>query len=251
MSATTCINHPERTAVEHCEVCGSPLCAYCLYYTSDGQRLCKTHADQAEAAGAFVRSPEVYAGGLIPAQVDASRQPAGRPGALYEGNAADVIALVGLLIAAISLTACIPGLSCLLGPVGLIISLVALFMSRDARNRARTRLMAGIGIGLSALWAIIVIACFSTYFVPLVTFTTNLSSGTMVYGPVAVTVQFQLPPGRQPAPVNSPYPSPTMAPTPVQPQHPDGGQPTLSGPPYPSPTMVPTRGISATPALGR
>ena len=53
----TCTNHPERAAIENCEVCGVPLCAYCLYYTNDGQRLCKQHADEAEAAGAFIRSP--------------------------------------------------------------------------------------------------------------------------------------------------------------------------------------------------
>src|SRR5438874_942195 len=65
----TCTNHPERAAIENCEVCGAPLCAYCLYYTNDGQRLCKQHADEAEAAGAFIRSPGVYSGGLIGAQV--------------------------------------------------------------------------------------------------------------------------------------------------------------------------------------
>ena len=31
-----CENHPERIALERCEVCNKPLCAYCLYYTGDG-----------------------------------------------------------------------------------------------------------------------------------------------------------------------------------------------------------------------
>jgi hypothetical protein len=230
-NAATCVNHPERAAIEHCEVCGDPLCAYCLYYTSDGQRLCKTHAAQAEAAGAFVRSPDVYAEGLVPAQVEASRRPAYPTAAPYEGNTPDVTALIGMMIAVVSLLMCIPGFNCLLGPVGLIVSLVALFTSRDARNRSRTRIMAGIGIGLSSLWMLIVIACLATYFVPLVSISTGLSSGTQVFMPVVVTVQYQQPPARQPVLTSTPYPSPTMVPT------------------IPSPTPLPER--SSTPAPGR
>src|SRR5437762_95977 len=95
----TCVNHPERAAVESCEVCQRPLCAYCLYYTSDGQRLCKTHADGAQATGAFIRAPGTYAGGLVAAQVGASSEKQKvRPAALYEGNNADIMALIGLLI---------------------------------------------------------------------------------------------------------------------------------------------------------
>jgi hypothetical protein len=231
MNATTCINHPERAAIEHCEVCGSPLCAYCLYYTSDGQRLCQTHAEQAEAAGAFVRSPDVYADGLIPAQVEASRKSASSPAAPYEGNTPDVTALIGMMIAVVSLLMCIPGFNCLLGPVGLIVSLVALATSRDARNRSRTRIMAGIGIGLSSLWMLVVIACIATYFVPLVSISTNLGSGTQVFMPVIVTVQIQPPPVRQPALTSPPFSTPTMVPT------------------IPSPTPPPER--SSTPAPGR
>src|SRR5437868_12141099 len=101
----TCTNHPERAAIENCEVCGAPLCAFCLYYTSDGQRLCKLHADQAESAGAFIRSPGNYAGGLIGAQVEAaSKKP--ESGALYEGNTSDVVALIALIMGIVAFSIC-------------------------------------------------------------------------------------------------------------------------------------------------
>ena len=162
MSAPLCINHPERTAVEHCEVCGNPLCAYCLYYTSDGQRLCKQHADQAEAAGAFIRTPGIYAEGLVPAQVAASQHPAAR--ALYEANYMDLLALVGLLLTAFSLAVCFPGAICLLGPIGMVLSVIALLNARTAHNPSRTRRMAGIGLGLFGVWLIVAYACASLVF---------------------------------------------------------------------------------------
>src|ERR1041384_3053754 len=97
MSTATCINHPERAAVERCEVCGDPLCAYCLYYTSDGQRLCKRHAEKAAASGAYIRAPGTYAESLIDSQLSATQvQPA--KAAAYEGDAIDVLALIGLLM---------------------------------------------------------------------------------------------------------------------------------------------------------
>src|SRR2546423_901032 len=109
----TCTNHPERAAIENCEVCGAPLCAYCLYYTSDGQRLCKLHADQAEAAGAFIRSPGTYSGGLIGAQVGAQvgadKAKRSESNALYEGNTSDVVALIGMLFGAVGLAILVPG----------------------------------------------------------------------------------------------------------------------------------------------
>src|SRR5262245_59313715 len=155
----TCTNHPERAAIEDCEVCGTPLCAYCLYYTSDGQRLCKQHADQAEAAGAFIRSPGVYSGGLIPAQVGAAQPKSKVATALYEGNTSDVVALIGMLFAAVGLSILVPGVCCLVAPVGFILSLVAMLGARDARNPKRTRTLAGIGIGLSGLWLLITVGC--------------------------------------------------------------------------------------------
>ncbi len=176
MSTETCINHPERAAIEHCEVCHEPLCAYCLYYTSDGQRLCQAHADQAAASGAYIRAPGVYANGLIPTQVEADRKPKEPTAALYEGNTADLIAFIGLLLGVVSIAACIPGLNCLIGPVGLVVSLVAFFNAREARNRSRTRTLAGLGAGLSALMLIIGAACIFWYFGQIATLSTSFSN---------------------------------------------------------------------------
>src|SRR3954467_5202555 len=135
----TCVNHPERAAVERCEVCNNPLCAYCLYYTSDGQRLCKTHAEQAQAAGAFIRPPGTYANGLVGAQVSAAQdKQKHHPKALYEGNNADVMALIGMLLSMFGLAICIPGVVCLIGPAGLVISILAYVGAKDAREPVRT-----------------------------------------------------------------------------------------------------------------
>src|SRR5258708_34178152 len=92
---TTCINHPERAAVESCEVCLSPLCAYCLYYTSDGQRLCKTHAEQAAAAGGFFFSPGTYTPQVIWAPLVAHRNPKPAPVG-FHGGPRGFLALVGM-----------------------------------------------------------------------------------------------------------------------------------------------------------
>src|SRR5258708_3034394 len=158
----TCINHPERAAVESCEVCQAPLCAYCLYYTSDGQRLCKTHAEQAAAAGAFIRAPGTYAQQLIGAQLEASRnQVAAR--AAYEGDAVDVLALVGMVLGIVSVMLCIPGVCCMVGPVGMIFSIVALVGAKNAHDPSRTRTMAGIGALLSAMWIVVILICTLSY----------------------------------------------------------------------------------------
>ncbi len=207
----TCHNHPERAAVEHCEVCGIPLCAYCLYYTSDGQRLCKTHADKAEAAGAFIRSPGNYADGLVPAQVEANR-PRSAPGAPYEGNTTDMIALIALIIGVVSAGMCVPGLVCLLGPVGIVLSVVALLNAKDARNPKRTRTMAWISVALSSLWIIVMIACI-LFFIQGSVFTnaTNFNLGQI---PVTINarVTVAVATARATFTIRTPTPPPTSPP---------------------------------------
>src|SRR4051812_3486301 len=163
MATTTCVNHPKRAAIETCEVCGKPLCAYCLYYTEDGQRLCREHAEQAHAAGARVRAPQVYADGLIASQIDAST-PEKSALPAYQGDTIDVLALIGLVVAIIGLLVCFPPALCLIGPVGLILSLISLAGARNARNPHRVRTMAGIGATISGLWVIVVVACILAYF---------------------------------------------------------------------------------------
>src|SRR5258708_11156618 len=159
-NVTTCINHPERAAVESCEVCQAPLCAYCLYYTSDGQRLCKTHAEEAAAAGAFIRAPGNYPQGLIASQLGASNdlgrqnaQPTGS--AAYHGDAVDVLALLGMVLGITSVAMCIPGLCCLVGPIGMVTSAAALVGAKNAHDPSRTRTLATVGVVLSALSAIV------------------------------------------------------------------------------------------------
>jgi len=178
MSTETCVNHPDRAAIEHCEVCNDALCAYCLYYTNDGQRLCKTHAQQAEAAGAFIRAPGAYSGGLVSSQIDASRQSALK--AAYEGDAVDVLALLGLLFGVFSLMMCFPPALCLVGPIGLIGSLFALITAKDARDPVRTRTMAGIGMTLSSLWLLVLAACIIAYLAQASIFTTVLGRTNFV-----------------------------------------------------------------------
>lgn len=162
-NTVTCVNHPERAAVEYCEVCGDPLCAYCLYYTSDGQRLCKRHADKAAASGAFIRAPGTYADGLIDSQLSATRVQPSLPAA-YQGDAIDVLALIGLLFGVVSIMLCIPGGCCLVGPIGMILSIVALVGAKDARDPVRTRTMASVGALLSAVWIVVLTACIIAYF---------------------------------------------------------------------------------------
>src|SRR5262249_7588653 len=158
--ATTieCVNHPGRAAIERCEVCNDPLCAYCLYYTDDGQRLCNTHAEKAHEAGAFIPAPGAYAGSLISGQIDASKSKPDRPAA-YEGDAVDVLAFIGLLFGIVSLMCCFPPALCLIGPIGLVTSVVALVTAKDARDPGRTRTLAGVGITLSSLLVVVLTLC--------------------------------------------------------------------------------------------
>src|SRR5579859_5245501 len=167
-AVTTCINHPERAAVESCEVCHAGLCAYCLYYTSDGQRLCKTHAAEAAAAGAFIRAPGNYREGLIASQLGASnelRRQNAQPNAsaAYHGDAVDILALIGMVLGITSIAMCIPGLCCLVGPIGMVTSGAALVGAKNAHDPVRTRTLATVGAILSALWVIVLGACILAY----------------------------------------------------------------------------------------
>jgi hypothetical protein len=180
MTVETCSNHPERAAVESCEVCGTPLCAFCLYYASDGQRLCKAHADEAQAAGAFIRSPGMYYGGLIGSQVEANKAKIKKPSVLYEGNTADVVALIGVVFGVSALAMCFPPLCCLIGPVALVASIIGLTSARRAHRPRRTRALAGIGVAASVIW-VTMLACGAYYL-------TQIASVSPVFGPIQVGV---------------------------------------------------------------
>lgn len=172
-TTTQCVNHPGRAAIERCEVCNEPLCAYCLYYTNDGQRLCKTHADEAQEAGAFIRAPGAYAGALIGAQVDASQAKPEKTAA-YSGDAVDILAFIGLMFGIVSLMCCFPPALCLIGPIGLVTSVVALVTAKDAHDPGRTRTLAGVGITLSSLLVVVLLLCIVAYFTQATIFTSVL-----------------------------------------------------------------------------
>ena len=157
-----CENHPERIALERCEVCHKPLCAYCLYYTEDGQRLCDEHAEEARLLGVEVQDPASYADQLIGAQVGAVRKelrnrPLDDP-SLYHGNANDLMAVIGLLLSVLGLGACL-GLIYCLPLIGLLLSLVALINAKKAFDPKRTRRMALGGLLLSGVWIVVIGGC--------------------------------------------------------------------------------------------
>jgi hypothetical protein len=179
---TQCVNHPERAAVEECEVCQKALCAYCLYYTTDGQRLCADHERQAQAAGAMIKPPGAYADSLIASQLDASR-PVPVKEALFEGDNVDLLALVGLVIGIISIMLCIPFGICFVGPVGLIASLLALVGANRSRDPSRTRAMASVGALLSSIWVLIFVACLVAYSAQVMTL---LSFNTSSHFPITI-----------------------------------------------------------------
>ncbi len=161
-----CANHPERIALERCEVCHKPLCAYCLYYTDDGQRLCAEHAEEARLLGARIQDPGSYAEQLIGAQMGAIRKkarsrPIDDPG-LYHGNSTDLTAAIGLLLSMLGLGACVGVIYCL--PVGgLVLSFVALLNAKNAFDPKRTRRLALGGLALSGVWLLVVGGCIFSY----------------------------------------------------------------------------------------
>lgn len=203
-----CANHPDRIALERCEVCGKPLCAYCLYYTEDGQRLCEEHAAEARRLGAVVEEPGAYADQLLGAQMGAARKSkrmlAADDDGLYKGNSTDLTGLLGLLVALLSLVACCGAGYCL-PLVGFVLSAIALINARQAHDPRRTRRLGVIGLVLSGVWVVVIAACILIY---------GLSLSSMVSavrGPVwlwptqsAATSTPATPPAATPTPVEVP-----------------------------------------------
>ncbi len=58
-----CLNQ----AIERCEVSGVPLCAGCLWYTSDGKRISERVAKNLQGSGSTILSPQIYLSALGPA----------------------------------------------------------------------------------------------------------------------------------------------------------------------------------------
>lgn len=206
--ALTCANHPDRIALERCEVCQKPLCAYCLYYTEDGQRLCAEHAEEARKLGLRVEEPGAYADQLLGAQVGADRKTKRERDAVaagvYTGNSTDLLGFIGLLVGGVSLVTCCGAGYCL-PVVGFVLSLVALINARHSLDPRRTRRMGALGLLVSGVWVVIIAACVATYGLSISSAVTAFRGATWQW-PTAVSA------------TETPTPSPTPAPTPL----PDG-----------------------------
>ncbi|MBZ0315756.1 MAG: B-box zinc finger protein [Anaerolineae bacterium] len=221
-----CENHPDRAAIEHCEVCEKALCGYCLYYTVDGQRLCKEHAMQAEAQGVQVISPAIYAAGIIPAQARATESAekveeevrkikgaiAGKK-VMYQANNNDVMAFVALLVSVIT----VPSLCCMGGAclplVGFLLSVLALVNAKDAVDTKRTRQQAFIGLGVSGVFGLGIAACIAFYAVAMAGAFQSNSSFNYYFPTSNPTYYYYLTPSVQPIATSTPRSTATPSPS--------------------------------------
>lgn len=196
MSDFFCSNHPERPAIETCEVCGKALCGYCLYYTEDGQRLCEQHAMRARENGVRIHPPAQYAEGIIPSQANAKRdqdnlqdldflvakhkRKAFKNPPIYFGNNTDLSAFLSMLLGFITISSCCGAVYCF--PfLGILIGLGALISAKDAVDPKRTRWLAFLGLGSSGCLVVLTVLFFGAY-VTLIT-TTMSSFGNMYSTP--------------------------------------------------------------------
>jgi hypothetical protein len=159
-----CINHPELAAVEACEVCSKPLCGLCLWYTSDGHRLCETHAKEREEAGEVVLSPETYREALPNSLEPRPDRPVADPSqrTVYQGNSYDLTALIAAIVGVTTLASCCGGAYCL--PfVGLTLGIIAFVSADQAIDSVRTRNLAIVGIAVMGLIAFAILAFIILY----------------------------------------------------------------------------------------
>jgi hypothetical protein len=211
-----CYRHPERNAIEKCEVCGDALCGYCLYYTGDGQRLCEKHAQIARANGIKVVPPAMYADGIIPSQAEATRgaeaeHPRGaleKNRVLYQGNNQDLQAFVGMIVGFVTMVACCSGTCCLpVMPIALLgLGVLSLSNARDAVDPRRTRQQSWITIGIGSIFSLGALAIVAFYVLIIVgsfssiQTTTNLNT---IFATPTVTV----------APTTTDTPTPNIEPS--------------------------------------
>lgn len=166
-----CANHPDRAALEVCEVCGKPLCGYCLYYTSDGQRLCEIHAHAAKANGLKIIPPAIYANGIIASQAEAAVQVEDSPKRkglydkrvpIYQGNNQDLNAFLAMLMGVFTLASCCGAAYCL--PfAAVVLGILALINAKDAIDPRRTRQQAWIGIFSGGCLATVILGGIAFY----------------------------------------------------------------------------------------
>lgn len=141
--APACYRHPDRVAVEYCEVCRKPLCATCIWYAEEGHRICPDHAIAWLQAGKAVLPPERYAEAMHLSQAEAAKPPR-EPEAPYKGHSADLSALLALVFGLSSVLAC-AGLYFVLPFIALGLGLLAWAQARHAYDPVRTRWFGGVG----------------------------------------------------------------------------------------------------------
>ena len=158
MSTTFCYQHPDRPAVEQCEICQRPVCGSCLWYAESGERLCPAHAAEWQQAGRPVAPPGRYAAGIESSEISAANPtPADAP---YRGNSIDLGALVAAVIGLAGLASC-AGLVWALPFVAFLVGLVSWLHARDAVNPRRARWLAGLGLAGGALFFLSIFLTFA------------------------------------------------------------------------------------------
>ncbi|MFZ0545933.1 MAG: hypothetical protein WAM60_10875 [Candidatus Promineifilaceae bacterium] len=166
-----CVFHPNRAAVEHCEVCNRALCGHCLWYTEDGHRLCEIHAQEREAAGETVLPPETYAEAINTQLVarqspEKPRQPKSstdKDDIPYKGNSQDLMALLAAVMAGTVLFSCFGGLYCL-PIVAFLLGIVGFLNASKAVDPQRTRLLSSVSLGVGGLMLMGILAYFAFFF---------------------------------------------------------------------------------------
>lgn len=161
MSAGACFQHPDRAAVEQCEICRRPVCGLCLWYAESGERLCSAHAAEFEQEGKVVHPPERYAEGIALSEAAAARPPAAE--VPYRGNSTDVSALVAAVAGLSALASC-AGLAWALPLIALVLGLVSWLQSKDAVNARRTRWLSIIGMAGGGVFLLFIVGMFALVF---------------------------------------------------------------------------------------
>lgn len=140
----TCVHHPQRPAIEQCEVCRRAVCEACLWYAESGERLCPEHGRAWLAEDRAVHPPERYAEGAR-RHDEAALPPSPVNRVPYQGNSIDMAALIAAVVGVANLAAC-AGLGALLPIVAFLLGLVGWLQGSGAVDRSRTRALSGVGM---------------------------------------------------------------------------------------------------------
>jgi len=168
MTTEACFRHPGRASVEHCEICRQAVCGLCLWYAESGERLCPDHAAEFQQAGKKVIPPDRYAAGIALSEASAARP--FQPEAPYQGNSADVTALIAAVMGGLTLAWC-AGLAWIIPLLAFFVGLAGWLQAKSALNPQRTRWLSGLGmasggvlLGIAIFMALMFSLCFFSFF---------------------------------------------------------------------------------------